>query len=446
MRDGRRTWIESWGGKGAFAEVLVGELLEPLAKHASLSRGLGRAYGDAALPAFESDPVLVTTRANRLLEFDPVSGRVRAEAGLALGELLWILVRKGWFVPVVPGTQFVTLGGMVAADVHGKNHHVAGTFGRHVLELKMMTADGLVRRCSSSLEPDLFRATLGGMGWTGHILEVTFQAERIPSAWIVEEQRQAQDLEELLGLLREASTTHPFTVAWLDALAQGRRLGRGVIWRGRWAEKDEAPKELPEVRRQWAVPWRLPSGLLCDGTVRLFNELVFRRASRSWSRRLVSFEQFFFPLDSILHWNRIYGRRGFTQFQCVLPERERPGVVRSFLEVATRLGGSSFLCVLKDCGPEGEGILSFPRDGISIALDLPVRPQIVALVDRFGQATAEAGGRIYLAKDGFLTAQRFRELEPRIGAFLELRRRYDPAGRIRSAQLVRLVPEEEGRA
>ncbi len=436
----RQGWIQGWGGQGANAELLTGERLEPLARCAHLSRGLGRAYGDSALPdPGGSHRVLLTTRADRILEFDPVSGRVRAEAGLALGELLWVLVPKGWFVPVVPGTQFVTLGGMVAADVHGKNHHVAGTFGRHVEELKLMTADGVVRTCTREREPDLFRATLGGMGWTGHILEVTFRAERIPTAWIVEEGRRARDLDELLALLQDASASYPFSVAWLDALARGRWLGRGVVWRGRWAENGEAPATPPKPLTRLSVPWTLPNAVLRDESVRLFNAMFFRRIRRTWQRRVVSFEKFFFPLDSIRHWNRIYGRRGFTQFQCVLPERERPGVVRTFLELASKLGGSSFLCVLKDCGGEGEGLLSFPRPGISIALDLPVRPGIETLVDTLGRATAEAGGRIYLAKDGYLSAARFRELEPRLGAFLVVRRRYDPEGRIRSAQYVRLI-------
>lgn len=435
-----REWVQGWGGLGTRAEVLRGEKLEPLGRRAILARGLGRAYGDSALPPPGThDPVLVTTRADRILALDEGSCRLRAEAGLELGQLLSILARRNLFVPVVPGTQFVTLGGMVAADVHGKNHHLAGTFGRHVEALRMLTGQGEVLEASRERHADLFRATLGGMGLTGHILEVACRIERIPSPWILEERRRATNLDELLELLATSARHWPFTVAWLDALARGGQLGRGVVWRGRWAEANEAPAAPPRSGRRIAVPFEFPRGVLREETVRLLNAIQFGMASRTWRRRVVPYEAFFFPLDRVRHWNRIYGPDGLTQFQCVLPAAGCPGAVRRFLELASELGGSSFLCVLKDCGPRGEGILSFPFDGISVALDLPVRPGIEQRVDRLAQATAEEGGRVYLAKDGYLTARRFRQLEPRLDEFLEIRKRYDPAGRIVSAQFVRLM-------
>jgi len=421
------------------ARELLSEDLAAIVGGVPLTRGLGRSYGDSALPPPGAPAVAGARLADRILAFAPESGRLRAEAGLALQTLVWRLLPRGWFPPVVPGTQFVTLGGMVAADVHGKNHHVAGTIGRHVEALRMQLASGDIVECSRAAHADLFRATLGGMGLTGHILEVELRLDRVPSPWIVQEAFRVGDIEAFLAALRESARDWPFTMGWIDCLARGRSLGRGVVMRGRWAEPAEAPAQAPTPLRRLSVPFRFPGFALNDWTVRAFNALYLRLHPRRIRRGVVHPEKFFFPLDAVRHWNRIYGRRGFTQYQCVLPEAERPGAVRRFLELATRQGGSSFLCVLKDCGAEGEGLLSFPRPGVSVALDLPMRPGLAAAVDRLAAATAAEGGRVYLAKDSLLTADRFRQLEPRLPAFAEARRRFDPERRLKSAQSVRLM-------
>jgi FAD/FMN-containing dehydrogenase len=362
-----------------------------------------------------------------------------AEAGLTIGEIQRLYLARGWTFPVLPGTQFVTLGGAVASDVHGKNHHVSGSIGSHVTGFKLGLADGRVVECSRHENESLFRATLGGMGLTGHILEVSLRLQRAPSPWIWAESERVSGLDDFITALREAADDWPFTVGWLDALSRGRGLGRGILMKGRWAEPDEAPGEAPPPLRRLTVPILFPGWALNHLSVRIFNELYFRKHPRKPKRGIVHPEVFFHPLDAILHWNRIYGRRGFTQHQCVLPERERPGATKRYLEALTRLGLASFLCVIKDCGAEGEGMLSFPRPGISIAVDLPMRKDIQQVIDELNQLVIAEEGRIYLTKDTVSRPEHFRAMEPRLDGFLAERRHWDPNGQIRSAQSVRLL-------
>ena len=365
---------------------------------------------------------------------------MRAEAGLSLDRLIRFLRPHGFFPPVVPGTRFVTLGGMVAADVHGKNHHVDGTFGRHVESLRMRLANGEIVECSRSSDAELFRATLGGMGLTGHILEVDFRVTRVASPWILGWGRRVTGIDEFLVALAEEAAKAPFTVGWIDCLARGPRMGRGILLAGRWAEAEEAPTRSPGFGSGLPVPFALPDWVLGRSTVRLFNALYYRFSRLG--RRIFHPEAFFFPLDFLKDWYRLYGRGGMTQFQCVLPEKERPGATRRFLEVLSASGGASFLSVIKDCGDEGEGLLSFPRPGVSIAVDLAVRDDTQALIDALAAATLAEGGRVYLAKDGYLRREHFRAMEPRLTEFLRVKRRVDPHGRLRSAQFERLMESE----
>lgn len=431
--------LSGWGGPAVPGREALSEDLASVARGAVLTRGLGRSYGDSSLPPAGVERVAGSRLADRVLAFDPESLVLRAEAGLSLGDLAWRLLPRGLFPPVVPGTQFVTLGGMVAADVHGKNHHVEGTFGRHVEELELLTAAGERVRCSRRQHPELFRATIGGMGLTGHILEVAFRVVRIPSPWLVQETRSVAGVDEFLAELAAAARDWPFTVGWIDCLAGGSRLGRGVLFRGRWATAAEAPPRQPRPLRGPVVPFRFPEWALNDATARAFNFLYANWHSRRARRSVVHPQKFFWPLDSVREWNRIYGRRGFTQFQCVLPERERPGATRRLLGAAVARGGASFLCVVKDCGEQGEGTLSFPRPGISVALDLPLRRETPALVQELAELVIAEGGRIYLAKDGFARADQWRRMEPRLAEFERVRAVWDPHRRLRSAQSVRLM-------
>jgi decaprenylphospho-beta-D-ribofuranose 2-oxidase len=409
-----------------------------------LSRGLGRSYGDSSLPAAGDGTVVSTTLADRILSFDADTGVMAAEAGLALEDLYRLFLPRGWFVPVTPGTQFVTLGGMVASDVHGKNHHRDGCFGAHVLALKLRVADGRVVTCSPDVERDLFRATVGGMGLTGHILEVTFRMVRVSSPWIWTESVRVRNIDEYVAALKEASADWPMTVGWIDCLSSGPRLGRGILMKGRWATPAEAPRKPPRPKRRISVPFEFPAFVLSQPSIRAFNFLNYWRHLPRVRRGIVHPESYFYPLDMLRNWNRLYGRQGLTQHQCVLPNEAGQGAARRFLEVLAAHGGASFLCVIKDCGPEGVGMLSFPRPGISIALDIAVRPDTPALIAALNERVLAEGGRIYLAKDAFTSAAHYRAMDPRVEEFQRVRRKWDPEGRLRSAQSARLLDGSVG--
>ncbi|MBM4380437.1 MAG: FAD-binding oxidoreductase [Deltaproteobacteria bacterium] len=415
------------------------EDLAALTRGAVLTRGLGRSYGDSSLPPPGTLDVAGSVLADRVLAFNPETGVLRAEAGFSLNSLNRLFLHRGFFSPVTPGTSFVTLGGAVASDVHGKNHHRDGCFGEHVRALKLRVADGQIVECSPTVEPELFRATLGGMGLTGHVLEVEFQLARVPSPWIVYESERVPDVDAYVDALKAAAADWPMTVGWIDCLSRGKNLGRGILIKGRWAEAHEAPPEPPRTGPKLAIPFLFPSWALNPLSIRAFNFLYYWK---HWQRRragLMTPDAFFYPLDGILHWNRIYGRRGFTQYQCVLPDAAGRGAARRFMDKLTALGGASFLCVIKDCGPEGTGLLSFPLKGISIAVDMALTDRTQGIVDALNAFVIAEGGRIYLSKDAFTRPEDFRRMEPRLDAFLAVRRKWDPERRIRSAQSVRLL-------
>ncbi len=430
--------IAGWGRVPVVPGVEVhGENLRALTRHIGLARGLGRAYGDAALPAPGDLEIATTTRADRILAFDEGTGVLRAEAGFSLDALCQTFLPRRFFTPITPGTRFVTLGGMVACDVHGKNHHVDGTFGRHVRALTVRAGSGHVVSCSPQEQPDLFWATIGGMGLTGPILDVTVQLARVPSPWIFEERECVPNIDAFVSALESAQASWPMTAGWIDCLSRGRSMGRGVILRGRWATAAEAPQPFRSGGSRPSIPFDFPQFALSRPVVRLFNDAFYLRHIRG-SRKVVHPYTFFYPLDAIGNWTRMYGRRGFTQYQCVLPKSAGPDAARRFLTTLTSHSGASFLCVIKDCGAEGQGMLSFPKPGISIALDIPMRDATQALIDALNERVIAEGGRIYLAKDALTRAEHYRAMDPRVDAFLAVRRRWDPDGRVRSAQSVRL--------
>ena len=272
------TPISGWGRYPVAAgRVRRSERLERITCGASLSRGLGRSYGDSSLPAGEQDAVAESTLADRFLSFDRQTGLMRAEAGVSLAEMNRLFLPQGWFTPVTPGTQFVTLGGMAAADVHGKNHHVAGCFGEHIQSLKMRVASGDIVECSEASEPELFRATLGGMGLTGHILELSFQMEKTPSPWIYEESERIDNLADFIEGLREAAKDWPFTVGWIDCLKRGKHMGRGLLMKGRWASAEQAPSQPPRPKRGPTMPFDFPSWALNRWSIQAFNAAYYRK-------------------------------------------------------------------------------------------------------------------------------------------------------------------------
>jgi FAD/FMN-containing dehydrogenase len=430
--------LSGWGRVPTVPGVeLRSENLEQLTRDLPLARGLGRAYGDAALPAPGDLTVAGTSLADRILAFDPETGLLTAEAGLSLDHICRVFLPRGFFTPVTPGTRFVTVGGMVAADVHGKNHHRDGCFGQYVVSLTVRVGDGRIVSCSQTENEDLFHATIGGMGLTGAILEVSFRLSRVPSPWIYEDRRRIGSIDEFVAALQAAAPVWPMTVGWIDGLTRGPRMGRGVLFCGRWAEAEEAPRHYPPPLSEISLPVDFPEMVLSPLTIRAFNAVTYRRYSDNRPSGIVHPYAYFYPLDRIGHWTRMYGRRGFTQYQCVFPYAAGREAVHECFDLLTRRGGA-FLGVIKDCGPEGTGMLSFPMPGISLALDIPMRDTTQALIDSMNELVIKAGGRIYLAKDALTRAEHFRAMEPRLDAFLAVRQRYDPDRRIRSAQSVRL--------
>lgn len=404
----------------------------------AISRGLGRCYGDASL----AKRIFSTHRFNRLLSFDAENGLLSCESGVSLAELLAFLVPRGWFPPVVPGTKFITVGGAVAADIHGKNHHGEGSFGYHLRRLELLLADGRTVTCSPEENPDWFRATCGGMGLTGVILSATFRLKPVGSAYILRETQRVPELEAVMDLF-ECSGESTYSVAWLDNLARGTKLGRSVMYRGEHARADQLP---PALGRQplrlrppktVSVPLFLPSLLLNRLSMKAFNGLVYHGAPRRAERSIVDYDRFFFPLDRILHWNRIYGRRGFLQYQFVLPiEAGRKGM-RTILEHIAGSGEGSFLTVLKLFGPQ-TGLLSFPMPGYTLALDFPAKPSVLKLLGELDRMVADYGGRIYLAKDARMKAEAFFKGYPEARTFMECKKRLDPEGRWASFQSRRI--------
>ena len=407
-----------------------------------LPRGLGRSYGDAAVPSAPGARVLETSRADRMLAFDPASGVLTCEAGLSLDSVLRVFVPRGWFPPVTPGTRFVTIGGCVACDVHGKNHHRDGSFGGFVERLVVQAADGRLVECGLGRERELFLATVGGMGLTGLIVEVTFRLRPVESAWMVVEIEPVAGLAAMLDGLRAAAKDWPYTVGWIDCLAQGVALGRGILMRGRHAMRDEAPMSPPPEPRRLSIPLDAPEWLLRPGLMRLFNTAYYERRARrpGGPARTVSYQSFFYPLDAIGGWNRLYGRRGFLQYQCVIPRAAGAAPVAELLERVAAAGAASFLAVIKDCGPEADPYLSFPLEGTTLALDLAYRGAATeSLVHELNRTVIAAGGRIYLAKDAVTRALDFARMVPRLAEWRRVRDRWDPERRFRSALSVRLL-------
>ena len=430
--------LSGWGRSSVPGTELRSEDLSSVTPDVVLTRGLGRSYGDSSLPPPSERTVLATPLADRILGFDERTGLMHAEAGLSLWALNHLFRHRGWSSPTLPGTQFITLGGMVACDVHGKEHHWSGCFGNHVRRIRIQLADGRTVWCSTAEHGDLFHATIGGMGLTGHILEVEFALRRIPSPWIWQETECVADIDAYIDALKQAAPSWPYTVGWIDCLSRGSSMGRGVLIRGRWADPSEAPAQPPPAKVKLSVPLEFPGWVLNPLTVKAFNAAYYRKNRWGPGAGIAHPEDFFHPLDAILKWNRIYGRRGFTQYQCVLPDEAGRGAARRFLEILTARGGASFLCVIKDCGPQGAGLLSFPKRGISIALDIAVRDNTQQLVDALNEQIIAEGGRVYLAKDSFTRPEHFRQMEPRLQQWLQVRQRWDPQGRLRSAQSVRL--------
>ncbi|MEW2398646.1 FAD-binding oxidoreductase [Streptomyces sp. NPDC046862] len=397
-----------------------------------IARGLGRAYGDAAQNA--GGAVLDMTGLDRVHAIDVDGGTVLCDAGVSLHRLMEVLLPLGWFVPVTPGTRYVTVGGAIGADVHGKNHHVSGSFSRHVLSLELLTADGGIRTVSRGTP--LFEATAGGMGLTGVILNATVRLLPVETSLMSVDTERVRDLDDLMARLTLTDDRYRYSVAWIDLLARGTSTGRAVLTRGDHAPLDALP---PRARRTplrfrtrglpaLPVPAHVPEGLLNRTTVGVFNALWYRKAPPARTGELQRIATFFHPLDGVPHWNRVYGRSGFVQYQFVVGYG-REEALRRIVERISRHRCPSFLAVLKRFGEGDPGWLSFPMPGWTLALDLPAGlPGLAALLDELDEEVAAAEGRVYLAKDARLRPELLAAMYPRLAEFRELRRTLDPRG------------------
>jgi FAD/FMN-containing dehydrogenase len=376
-----------------------------------LAYGLGRSYGDSCLNG--GGTVIDVSALNHVQAFDSATGILRTEAGMSLAEILEMIVPRGWFLPVTPGTKFVTMGGAIANDVHGKNHHQDGTFGRHIRAFELVRSNGERYVCTPTENKELFTATIGGLGLTGVITWAEIQLKKIASPWIRMQAERFHSLEEFF-LLSERTKTEPYSAAWLDTTARGRSFGRGIFLHGDHAPEPEqkAVKQslIPSIR----IPCDAPGWLLNRATIRAFNTCYYYAPIHKATPHLVSYDPFFYPLDAVLDWNRLYGERGFLQYQCVLPPEKAKEGMAHLLQASLTHGLASFLSVLKVFGTmSSPGLLSFPCPGTTLAMDVPFEGEkTLAALAQLDVIVVGLGGRLYPAKDARMSAEHFQQFYP----------------------------------
>lgn len=393
-------------------------------------RGLGRSYGDSAL----GDRVLSTRWLDHFVAFDDATGVLECEAGVSLGEILRLVVPRGWFLAVTPGTRHVSVGGAIASDVHGKNHHLDGSFGDHVLDLQVLLGNGEVVRASAEENPGLFHAVCGGMGLVGVVLRARLQLRRVASARIAETTIKAPSLDAVLEAF-DAHRAVRYSVAWIDCLARGSALGRSLLMLGDHAA--DGPLAVQSAQPK-PVPFDMPPWLLNRASAGAFNALYYGRVLRATQSRRLPLENYFYPLDALAHWNRLYGKPGLVQYQFVVPRAAGAGPLREVIRRIADSGCGAFLAVLKLFGPGNANLLSFPLEGYTLALDFKAEPRTFALLDALDPIVLDAGGRHYLAKDARMSEATFRRGYPRWREFEEARARWHAHGRFASAQSRRL--------
>ncbi len=428
---GRAVWSRATVSRPTSPEMVTSDVRA--ARAPTIARGLGRSYGDQA--ACAGGHVLDMTALTDVARPDQ-RGRITTGAGVSIEALLRRIVPAGWFVPVTPGTRQVTVGGAVAADIHGKNHHVDGTFCSHLDDLTLVLGDGAVVRCSPTADPELFWATAGGLGLTGVIVEATLRLVPIETSRLLVDTLRLDDLDELLAAMIEVDRTAPYSVAWVDLMA--RRVGRSILTTARFARRHELAGSDARVPLQYEpgpalpTPRRLPDGLLTSATVRAFNEAWFRISPRRREGEVQSIGRYFHPLDGVRDWNRVYGSGGLVQWQMVVPDGAE-AVLSRCVEALTASATPCFLAVLKRFGPANPGPLSFPLEGWTLAVDMPARhPGLAAELDELDRLVADCGGRVYLAKDARLDPALVPVMYPRLPEWQAVRRRVDPHQRFAS--------------
>ena len=406
-----------------------------------IARGLGRSYGD---PAIENSggAVVLFERLNRILGIDEENAIIHCEAGVSFAGLVDTFLPRGYFVPVTPGTKFVTVGGAIAHDVHGKNHQKDGTFGQAVTEIELMLPSGEVLICTPDGEnSDVFWATVGGAGLTGMILSAKFRMQRVETGYFKVDYQKTKNLRELMDVIDATHNDYQYSVAWVDCIAHNGSLGRSVLMQGNHLPLSELPSNIKNpldtrVKHLATVPFDMPQFLLNSHSMKLFNAAYYRMSS-SKQGAVVDWDSYFYPLDTLHHWHRLYGRRGFLQYQFTIPVEHRDGMIAMLEEVSQR-GNASFLAVFKKFGAASRGLLSYPSPGYFITLDFPIRDGLVPWLHELDEKLLGYGARLYLAKDAVMKPETFRAMYPRLEEFQEIRRRLDPDGRLASRQARRL--------
>jgi decaprenylphospho-beta-D-ribofuranose 2-oxidase len=404
---------------------------------AVIARGSGRCYGDSAL----ANNIISTLKFDNILSFDTVNGVIECQTGITLEQLLLVIVPHGWFLPVTPGTKLITIGGAVASNVHGKNHRKDGSFSKHIIEMEIRLASNETIICSPSENADLFEATCGGMGLTGIVTRLKFRLKKIETSYMKQEQIKAANLDELLQLFDQYRDSD-YTVAWIDCLKKGKGFGRSILTVGQHALLNDLPAEQKQEplktpnKKKLNFPFNLPSFVLNTFTVKAFNFLFYNKNYKREMESIAGYDQFFYPLDAINNWNRMYGKKGFVQYQFVIPMEGKQGLV----EILNRIGQQgvgSFLTVLKVFGKQ-ESMISFPREGYSLALDFPIRKGIFEFLDELDEILIKYGGRIYITKDARMKAAMLERGYPELQKFKNIVKKYNPDGKFSSIQSDRL--------
>jgi decaprenylphospho-beta-D-ribofuranose 2-oxidase len=404
-----------------------------------IPRGNGRCYGDSALSA----NIVSTLNYRSVVSFDEVNGIFACQSGMLFDEIIKIVLPKGWFLPVTPGTKFVTVGGAIASDIHGKNHHKEGSFSNHVISLQLMLEDGAILNCSRSENADLFFATAGGMGLTGIILSAEFRLKKIETSFISQESIRARNLDHLMDLFEE-SRDWTYSVSWVDALSKGSSLGRGIFFRGEHASVEELQDRqqakdylLVEEKKSIAVPFYFPAWTLNSLSVSLFNFYFFHKHGRETKKDIVYFDSFFYPMDSILHWNRIYGKPGFLEYQFVLPKESSRSGLNEIFHTISKSKLSPFFSGLKLFG-KSNSFLSFPIEGYTMAFDFPITKKVFELLDLLDAIVLNFGGRVYLTKDARMNQEFFKSSYSQYGEFKSVMEQYNPSKKYSSTQSQRI--------
>ncbi|MHA4808156.1 FAD-binding oxidoreductase [Flavitalea flava] len=436
--------IANWGNYPAMeSEERTFTLVEDIHQYIKttdgfIPRGNGRCYGDASL----ASQTLNTTKFDKILSFDTNKGIFECQSGITLDQVLEVVVPKGWFLPVTPGTKFITVGGAIASDVHGKNHHVDFCFSHHVDEMDILLSDGRLVICGPDRETDLFEATCGGMGLTGLITRIKFRLKKIETSFIRQKQVKAANLEEVIQLFDQYKD-YTYSVAWIDCLKKGKHFGRSILILGEHAvpadlndKQKKEPLQLPK-KKQIVFPFNLPSWVLNTFTVKAFNFLYYGKNFKREIDNVVNYEPFFYPLDAILHWNRGYGKKGFIQYQFVVPLESKQGLIEILKKISEK-GLGSFLAVLKVFGKQ-ESLIGFPMEGYTLALDIPVRKGLFETLDELDKIVLQYGGRLYMSKDARMKPEILQSGYPHLPRFLSIVKKYNPDGRIHSVQSDRLL-------